>query len=760
MPGTDHGGRYHPEDRWHTKPGTRTSLMDSRQPIFAAGLPYPFEGTFVAVVDVNRDGKPDLVVAADNFPTSLVAVLLGNGDGTFQPPVIYDSGGLSIFAMAVADLNHDGQPDLVLVNSGAFSVLMGNSDGTFQPAVVYNTFGGNSIALTDINGDGRVDLVIANQQYPSEGYVGVALGNGDGTFRLPVFYDPGGTFTDGVAIADLNHDGKPDLVITNGDAGGKVCVLLGKGDGSFQAATCYAQGGLYFPETSSPVVADVNGDGRPDLVVANQASKTVGVLLGNGDGTFQPVATYLLNEGEPSSVGVADVDGDGKPDLIIATSNLPTVHVLLGNGDGSFQGDVEYYSGGGPLAGSASLAVADLNGDGKPDLAVTTGVLLNNRGAPPTTTTLVSNPNPALYQHPVTYTATVSAQSGGTVTGSVKFDIDTYPFFKVAPLTNNQATVTAQYLQRGSYPITANYSGDLHNARSASATLVEYISSIASKTVVTSSKSPSILGQSVTFTARVTSATAPIPDGEPVTFYNGSTAIGRGTTTAGVATFSTSSLTLGWRLIEAAYSGDRTFGPSSNKIWQVVNGYPTTTTFTSSQNPSIYGQLVTFTAKVTTSGPSALTGKVNFTWGKSIGWASVDTSGVATLRRTDISAGSYPLTAVYWGDTNNAQSTSAVVNQVIHATTSAATLVASPNPSTLGQAVTFTAKITSPTFTPTGSVTFTAGTTILGTAKLSSGKGIFTTTSLPVGSTAVTVTYPGNASVAKSSASVTDVVNP
>jgi hypothetical protein len=152
---------------------------------------------------------------------------------------------------------------------------------------------------------------------------------------------------------------------------------------------------------------------------------------------------------------------------------------------------------------------------------------------------------------------------------------------------------------------------------------------------------------------------------------------------------------------------------------------------------------------------------VNFTWdGYSIGTATLNASGVATLTKSNLNVYTYPLTAVYSGDAKNAGSTSAILNQVVKGTTSAATLSSSPNPSTQGQAVTFTATITSPTVTPTGPVAFTAGTKVLGTAQLSGGNAKFTTSTLPVGSTKVTATYNGDSNIAKSSASVTQTVQP
>jgi hypothetical protein len=151
---------------------------------------------------------------------------------------------------------------------------------------------------------------------------------------------------------------------------------------------------------------------------------------------------------------------------------------------------------------------------------------------------------------------------------------------------------------------------------------------------------------------------------------------------------------------------------------------------------------------------------VKFTWsGYSIGSATLNSSGVATLIKSNLNVYTYPLTASYSGDANNLGSSSPIVNQVVNQATSSATLTASPNPSVSGQSVTFTAKITSPTVTPTGPVTFSAGNTVLGTAQLSAGKALFTTSTLAVGSTTITATYAGDSNISGSSASVVQVVN-
>jgi hypothetical protein len=329
-----------------------------------------------------------------------VGVLLGNGDGTFQPPVNYGSGGVIANSVAVADVNGDGKPDLLVANcgsgggscfNGTVGVLLGNGDGTFQAAVPYGSGGynANSLAVADVNGDGKPDLLVTNDcasssNCPGPGSVSVLLGNGDGTFQTAVSYPlAGAAWSSSVAVADVNGDGKPDLLVANAcstipksgypcTSGGVVSVLLGNGDGTFQTPVPYGSGGV---DAVSVAVADVNGDGKPDLLVANTCATVgqqfctsdglVGVLLGNGDGTFQTAVTYDSGGAGAFSVAVADVNGDGKPDLAVANYSSNDVGVLLGNGDGTFQAATIYSSAG---VDDFGLAVADVNGDGKPDL--------------------------------------------------------------------------------------------------------------------------------------------------------------------------------------------------------------------------------------------------------------------------------------------------------------------------------------------------------------------------------------------------------
>jgi hypothetical protein len=313
----------------------------------------------IAVGDFNGSGNADLAVA-DSGSNNL-SVFLGNGDGTFQPAVNYGPGS-EPYGIAAADFIGDGKLDLALPNfsSGDVGMLMGNGDGTFQAAVTYGTGSQpSSVAVGDFNGDGKPDLALADN---GSNAATVLLGNGDGTFQPAVNYSVG-AYPFGIAVGDFNGDGTPDLVVAQiyGGQGGNLSVLLGKGDGTFQAAVNYRAD--QFPY--SVAVGDFNGDGKLDLVAANDASGDVSVLLGKGDGTFQPAVNYAAGS-LPYSVAVGDFNGDGKLDLAVASSGSNSLSVLLGNGDGTFQPAVTYAAGTQPV----SVAVGDFNGDGKPDLAL------------------------------------------------------------------------------------------------------------------------------------------------------------------------------------------------------------------------------------------------------------------------------------------------------------------------------------------------------------------------------------------------------
>ncbi len=337
-------------------------LIGNGNGTFVGAVNYVVESSpyGLAVGDINEDGFPDLVTA--NSGANTISVLLGSGTGTFGSAVSY-SVGTSPRAVAIGDFNGDARPDIAVANSGSntVSLLVGAGDGTFA-AAVSSPVGGTpvAIAIGDIDGDGNADIVTANNSTNDET---VLLGNGNGTFRSALTAGAG-VGPSSIAIGDVNADGKADLLVANGGGNG-IAVLLGNGDGTFRGRTDALGVTPSGPDQVWVTIADLNGDGRPDMVAAISASNSVSVRLGNGDGTFGTAVIYAAGS-TPENVLIADLNRDGKPDLVFADYNDSTVTVLLATGGGAFAPAVSYPAGSGPQA----LALGDLNGDGKLDIVV------------------------------------------------------------------------------------------------------------------------------------------------------------------------------------------------------------------------------------------------------------------------------------------------------------------------------------------------------------------------------------------------------
>ena len=314
----------------------------------------------VATGDLNGDGQADLLVT--NYGANTVSVLIGNGTGSFAPPVDYNTG-LNPVSVAIDYLNLDSWPDFVVCNwsSSTFSVFLGTGGGSFAPSVDYSTSASRPISghLADVNGDGKVDFVLALR---NNGLLEVRLGNGNGTFGAGTTYSTGaGTFPYSIALADVNSDFILDVAVGTDVAATTVGVMLGNGAGAFGAATPFTVG----TQPSAVALGDLNGDGNADLVSVGQSAGTVSLLLGNGAGSFGPKTDFVVGTA-PFSVEIGDLNLDGLRDLAVSNITSSTLSVLRGNGSGGFDPKVDFALGAGPRL----VTLGDFNGDGKGDVVV------------------------------------------------------------------------------------------------------------------------------------------------------------------------------------------------------------------------------------------------------------------------------------------------------------------------------------------------------------------------------------------------------
>ena len=342
---------------------------------------YPSLGNNHIAADLNGDGILDLAGTGLNS----AAVMLGNGDGTFRAKVNYPAGGQTQ-DLAAGDFNGDGRVDLVVsLNDPVFSLslLTGNGDGTFKAPVNFDNTGAQedspAVVATDLDNDGRLDVVLAHaiacfvSPCVAARTITVMLGFGDGTFQLPFDIDVG-TGMSRIAVSDFNRDGIKDLGIAGDNS--QVYTLLGVGNGTFlKQPTITLTPDTLFVDGSDIDVADLNGDTIDDLVVAiaTNGSRTA-ILLGNGDGTFQP-ARILTEPGlrVPQYQVIADFNRDGFQDLALALANGTNglFEILNGNGDGTFDAPL-LYAVPPPLSsvGGGTLVTGDFNRDGRPDIAL------------------------------------------------------------------------------------------------------------------------------------------------------------------------------------------------------------------------------------------------------------------------------------------------------------------------------------------------------------------------------------------------------
>ena len=703
----------------------------------------------VTIQDVNGDGKNDIV--SSNPKGGDVTILLGNGDGTVNVPTVgYSTGGNPKTSALVADFNGDGLADIIVPDDAfSFAYLQGYGDGTFRSVLDYYSpvpggygAGVTTIATGDFNGDGNPDFVVGNVGYnnPNGSGIGITvfLSNPDGSLQPGVNYGTGGSY-EGVAVGYFTGASKLDIAAVNESNGG-IQIFKGNGDGSFALGSFYSTGGT---DALTIVAGDFNKDGFPDLAVVNSNpvqgssshSVTVSVLLNNGAGGFNPAVVYSLNSslGYAEDIVAADVNNDGILDLVVTESNPGVVAVLLGNADGTFQpASTPSFA----FNSLGNLALGDLNGDGKLDLAVVVDDSSVGTGL-----AVAQGNGDGTFQPAVLYSTTLQnlnladyplpgdVQMLG-LNGDGKLDLIysnlNYGTVGVLYNTGTNPFATGMFYDPVEYPagsnvyalalVDVNQDGavDVVAANNNFAGATVLLNASGSANTLASSANPAAASQTITFTSTVSAnvrGVTAVPTGR-VTFLDGATSLGVVTLTGGVASFSTSTLAVATHRITAQYSGDSNFhSRTSTVLSEVVNLATDATLLASSLNPAPVGQSVTFTATITsTSGGTTATptGTVTFSdGGTSLGSIQL-AGGVATLSTSSLALGNHSITAQYSGDANFAGTSSGLTQVIIAPDFS---LAATPPSVTLnpGTSAQYTINVT-PINGYNGTVTFTCGT--------------------------------------------------
>ena len=464
---------------------------------------------------------------------------------------------------AIGDFNRDGLTDYAVpTNGGPVVILLGKGDGTFTTGTALNTnppFTPTSAVVGDFNGDGKQDLAVLSAQ--GIGSVNIYLGNGDGTFNLPVNYAVAASASSSrlLAIGDFNNDGFQDLVASNA-ALNQVAVILGNGDGTFNAPAYYATAS----QPWNVVVGDLNKDGSQDLAVASDGTSTITVLVGKGNGTFKP-AIYVPTPGsQVGSVAIGDFDGDGYPDL--ATSSAPenSIYVMLSNGKPtpSFQTGVGYTMNYGPYY----MTIADFNRDGKMDIIsanngnATVGVLLNTGGGAFSAATSYNVGGGSIFANV------------GDINGDDQVDLTTVTGSGLSVLLSGQSETVSisnvAFYGCGAQAVNATYAGNSSYAASTSPATNFTPAQQTTSLALSVAPANGVVGQQVTLTAKLSPYNygGTSTNGEKVSFTNNGTVLGTGVLSSGVATL-TLTLGSGSNSFQAAYTADCAFaGSTSNKV--------------------------------------------------------------------------------------------------------------------------------------------------------------------------------------------------
>jgi Bacterial Ig-like domain (group 3)/FG-GAP-like repeat len=748
------------------------------------------------VADFDGDGVPD-VVTTDNVN---LGISKGKSDGSLADLTQIPAGNISFTgspSLIHGDFNGDGKQDIIVAGSasGEFNdyLINGNGDGTFTSPVIIPYSSSLGVALDsntsvgDLNNDGRDDLIRADNSF-----IYSRLSQPDGSFSAPIKSSIPSDFSLNFAIfalADFDHDGKIDIayVLQN------LWVQLGKGDGTFSPPTGAIQvsgPSAYFIPTDVKV-GDFDGDGNPDIAVIyanNSASSNIAIYYGDGTGKFSAPVIVTTLKNVYSYMRVADLDGDGRSDLILGNPStylddfgVTVIHALDNR---TFGSETSYVTG---SNFRSLLFPADFNRDGFPDLLIgddlnAMTMLINNPG-PVVTRQLTVQPEPSAIGQAFTLTATLGPPPGSTQipTGTITYSIDRVPV-GTANLSNGTASLMlGSALSLGTHQISAYWPGD-SNYPSIIFHTTHTVAKIPVTVDLNAQPNPATVGQNVTLTFSFANAvTSPSFSATGTyTVLDGTETIGTGAITASNNTFTLSGPFSPARThtFTVNYSGDTNHASSTSTLSEIINAAPSTTSLATSANPASYGQAITFTATIN---PTVAAGVPEFS---SSGTSSVTFSGlpggpitlpvvfpagspantpavVSYTTTAKIVPGSYPMTVTFSGNTNLLASSSPSVTQIVNPPPSTTSLAVSPVPAFQAHLVTLTATANGVITTPTGTVQFLDGTALLTSSPITAGSVSFSTRLLNVGTHSITAVYSGDNNNAPSiSQATTETIQP
>ena len=704
------------------------TLSATLQGLYNAG-PSPGSVTSsYAVADFNGDGTPDLAIDSPDG----IAIVFSNPDGTLQTSLAFSVGQPAITG-ALGSFTSSGKLDAVVTTSATQAKLLpGNGDGTFgsptaipaptpipTPTLPANLTGLPtdpnlhlaSVVTADLDGDGHPDLIAAfdnataNHAQPSASTPNQLLiwyGNPDGTYTTPIVITPSRNYTQ-IAAADMQNDGLPDLILTDGYL---VSILPNLGPRSYASGTSNPEQHLLAGAGITSIsTADINSDGATDLVLSNGAQSNgilgtpaatpdvstggITVLLNHltakavtGAITASPNTT-LINQSYTITASIKPMSSGLTPSGLTPTAPTATGTITFAV-DGVDIGTVPISSGAASITspGAASAGTHTLTARYSGD-SVYAGAMLNTphavTGISTTIALILTTPTTISYGQTVDGYAQVQASDNSTLAGAISF-YDGATAICTIPVT---ATVTcpasagAGFIT-GQHILTAVYSGDTTHAGSTSTPVTVTVQPDATTATLATSLNPAPTGQTLTLTATLTGSFA-TPTG-PIAFLDNGALIGTATlNSSGNAILSTSALTAGTHLINAVYAATPNFNAATTAVLtQLItpasNAAATATMVSSSANPSVAGQSVTLTANVVpvTSSKVAPTGTVTFTdsTGSSgnvvLGTATLSSAGLATFTSSTLALGNHYITATYSGDATSAPSISPTFTQLIN----------------------------------------------------------------------------------------------